>query len=66
MGSVHSKEASVLKSPYVAAKHGVLLARLLATCVIDCDKMRFATAHALACLSDTCALRENECFLKSF
>lgn len=24
MGSVHSKEASVLKSPYVAAKHGIL------------------------------------------
>src|SRR4029079_11155619 len=24
MGSVHSKEASVLKAPYVTAKHGVL------------------------------------------
>ena len=24
MGSVHSKEASVLKSPYVAAKHGIV------------------------------------------
>lgn len=24
MGSIHSKEASVLKSPYVAAKHGIL------------------------------------------
>jgi len=31
MGSVHSKEASVLKAPYVAAKHGVLgLARVVA------------------------------------
>ena len=24
MGSVHSKEASVLKAPYVTAKHGLL------------------------------------------
>ena len=24
MGSVHSKEASVLKSPYVTAKHGLI------------------------------------------
>lgn len=31
MGSVHSKEASVLKAPYVAAKHGILgLARVVA------------------------------------
>lgn len=31
MGSVHSKEASVLKAPYVAAKHGLLgLARVVA------------------------------------
>ena len=31
MGSVHSKEASVLKAPYVTAKHGLLgLARVLA------------------------------------
>ena len=31
MGSVHSKEASVLKSPYVTAKHGLLgLARVVA------------------------------------
>ncbi len=31
MGSVHSKEASVLKAPYVAAKHGLLgLARAVA------------------------------------
>jgi 3-hydroxybutyrate dehydrogenase len=31
MGSVHSKEASVLKAPYVTAKHGLLgLARVVA------------------------------------
>ena len=31
MGSVHSKEASVLKAPYVAAKHGLIgLAKVLA------------------------------------
>jgi 3-hydroxybutyrate dehydrogenase len=31
MGSVHSKEASMLKAPYVAAKHGILgLARVVA------------------------------------
>ena len=31
MGSVHSKEASVLKSPYVTAKHGLIgLARVVA------------------------------------
>jgi 3-hydroxybutyrate dehydrogenase len=31
MGSVHSKEASLLKAPYVAAKHGILgLARVVA------------------------------------
>lgn len=31
IGSVHSKEASVLKAPYVAAKHGILgLARVVA------------------------------------
>jgi 3-hydroxybutyrate dehydrogenase len=31
MGSVHSKEASVLKAPYVAAKHGLLgLAKVVA------------------------------------
>eukprot|EP00824_Muranothrix_gubernata_P024184 TRINITY_DN6930_c0_g2_i1.p1 TRINITY_DN6930_c0_g2~~TRINITY_DN6930_c0_g2_i1.p1 ORF type:complete len:291 (-),score=75.96 TRINITY_DN6930_c0_g2_i1:125-997(-) len=31
MGSVHSKEASVLKAPYVSAKHGILgLARVVA------------------------------------
>ena len=31
MGSVHSKEASVLKAPYVAAKHGLIgLARVVA------------------------------------
>jgi len=31
MGSVHSKEASPLKAPYVAAKHGILgLARTVA------------------------------------
>jgi 3-hydroxybutyrate dehydrogenase len=31
MGSVHSKEASVLKAPYVAAKHGLLgLCRVVA------------------------------------
>ena len=32
MGSVHSKEASVLKAPYVAAKHGLIgLAKVIAT-----------------------------------
>jgi 3-hydroxybutyrate dehydrogenase len=31
MGSVHSKEASVLKAPYVAAKHGLIgLAKVVA------------------------------------
>ena len=31
MGSVHSKEASMLKSPYVAAKHGLIgLAKVIA------------------------------------
>ena len=31
MGSVHSKEASVLKAPYVAAKHGLIgLAKVIA------------------------------------
>src|SRR4051794_14585576 len=31
MGSVHSKEASVLKAPYVTAKHGLIgLARVVA------------------------------------
>jgi 3-hydroxybutyrate dehydrogenase len=31
MGSVHSKEASVLKAPYVAAKHGLVgLAKVVA------------------------------------
>jgi 3-hydroxybutyrate dehydrogenase len=31
MGSVHSKEASVLKAPYVTAKHGLIgLAKVLA------------------------------------
>jgi 3-hydroxybutyrate dehydrogenase len=31
MGSVHSKEASVLKAPYVTAKHGVMgLAKVVA------------------------------------
>jgi 3-hydroxybutyrate dehydrogenase len=31
MGSVHSKEASVLKAPYVTAKHGLMgLARVIA------------------------------------
>jgi len=31
MGSVHSKEASILKAPYVAAKHGLLgLAKVVA------------------------------------
>jgi 3-hydroxybutyrate dehydrogenase len=31
MGSVHSKEASVLKSPYVTAKHGLIgLAKVVA------------------------------------
>jgi 3-hydroxybutyrate dehydrogenase len=31
MGSVHSKEASILKAPYVTAKHGLLgLARVVA------------------------------------
>jgi NAD(P)-dependent dehydrogenase (short-subunit alcohol dehydrogenase family) len=32
MGSVHSKEASVLKAPYVTAKHGLIgLAKVVAT-----------------------------------
>jgi 3-hydroxybutyrate dehydrogenase len=31
MGSAHSKEASVLKAPYVTAKHGLLgLAKVVA------------------------------------
>jgi 3-hydroxybutyrate dehydrogenase len=31
MGSVHSKEASVLKAPYVTAKHGLIgLAKVVA------------------------------------
>ena len=31
MGSVHSKEASVLKAPYVTAKHGLIgLAKVIA------------------------------------
>jgi 3-hydroxybutyrate dehydrogenase len=57
MGSVHSKEASLLKSPYVAAKHGMLnsvlslslslsLSRLITTYLCWIGIMGFARAVA--------------------
>ena len=49
MGSVHSKEASMLKAPYVTAKHGLIgLAKVVA---------KEGAAHGVRCQRDLPRLR---------